>query len=139
VTRYLLDTNILSSLFRNPDGAVDQALRGRIDQEVGTSLIVKGEVLFGLAKNNNLRGLRLFEGFLESLAVWPLEPPIEASYAELRVILERRGIQMGPNDLWIAAHAVTLEAVLVTDDRAFLSVPGLKVENWLRNVPADRE
>lgn len=132
MTRYLLDTNIFSDLFRNPGGLVDQALRHRRDEEIGTSLIVKGEILFGLVKNNNLRGLRRFEVALESIAVWALEPPVEEKYASLRVQMERNGVQIGPNDLWIASHAMALRAVIVSDERAFLQVPGLEVENWLR-------
>lgn len=46
---------------------------------------------------------------------------------------------IGQNDLWIAAHALMLDAIVVTDDRAFLSMAGVKVENWLRDMPADRE
>lgn len=132
MTRYLLDTNIISDVFRNPGGAVDQALRVREGQEIGTSLIVRGEILFGLKKNNNLRGLRRFEMLLESILVWPLEEPTEDHYAALRADMERHGNQVGANDLWIAAQALALNAIVVTDDRAFQRMPGLKIENWLR-------
>lgn len=132
MTRYLLDTNIISDLFRNPGGAVDQALRVHGGDEIGTSLIVKGEILLGLKKNSNLRGLRQFEMFLEAIMVWSLEEPVEDRYAALRVEMERRGDQIGANDLWIAAQAVAIDAVVVTDDRAFARLPGLKIENWLR-------
>jgi tRNA(fMet)-specific endonuclease VapC len=132
VTRYLLDTNIISDLFRNPRGPVDEALRARNKHEIGTSLVVKGEILFGLKKNNNMRGLREFEILLEAVPVWAMEEPTADRYAALRAEMERRGDQIGPNDLWIAAHSLTLEAVVVTDDRAFQRIPGLKVENWSR-------
>lgn len=132
MTRYLLDTNIISDLFRNPGGAIDRALRSRSGHEIGTSLVVKGEILFGLKKNNSLRGLRQFEVFLQSIMVWPVEEPVEDHYSNLRAAVERRGDPMGANDLWIAAHALALGAVVVTDDRAFRRMPGLKVENWLR-------
>lgn len=132
MTRYLLDTNIISDVFRNPDGAVDNALRVHSGDEIGTSVVVKGEILFGLRKNSNLRGLREFEMLLASIAVWSLEEPVESSYAALRLEMERRGDQIGANDLWIAAQALAIDAVVVTDDRAFMRLPGLKVENWLR-------
>ena len=133
MTRYLLDTNIISDLFRNPGGKVDQALRARIGEEIGTSLIVRGEILFGLKKNNNVRGLHRFEMLLDSITVWPLEEPAEDRYAALRVDMERHGHEIGANDLWIAAQSLALDAIVVTDDRAFQRLPGLKVENWLRH------
>ena len=135
MTRYLLDTNIVSALFRDPGGPVDRALRARKEDEIGTSLIVRGEVLFGLRKNNSLRGLREFQMLLETIVVWSLEQPTEDHYAALRVAMEQSGEHIGPNDLWIAAQALAMDAVVVTDDRAFQRLPGLKVENWLRELP----
>jgi tRNA(fMet)-specific endonuclease VapC len=139
VTRYLLDTNIISDLFRNPGGSIDRALRAREGQEIGTSLIVKGEILFGLKKNNNLRGLRHLELLLDSIQVWPLEEPTEGEYAALRAQMERDGDQVGANDLWIAAQALAIDAIVVSDDRAFQRMAGLKVENWLRDTAAPLE
>ncbi|APH73720.1 type II toxin-antitoxin system VapC family toxin [Aquibium oceanicum] len=137
--RYLLDTNIVSDLFRNPNGSVDRRLREHRQHEIGISLIVKAEILFGLTKNDNQRGRRVFEALLETIDVWPLESPAEEQYATLRTSMERQGVQMGPHDLWIACQGIVLDAVVVTDDSAFSQVPGLKVANWLRDVPAVRE
>ena len=139
MTRYLLDTNIVSDLFRNPGGTVDRALRARQGHEIGTSLIVRGEILFGLKNNKSLRGIQRFEMLLETIAVWPLNEPMEDHYAALRVETERHGIQIGANDLWIAAQASALNAIVVTDDRAFQHLRALKVENWLREASAGRE
>lgn len=132
MTLYLLDTNILSNLFRNPDGIVEETLRKRHREEIGTSIIVKGEIEFGLRKNRNLRGARQFQDLIEVLTVWPLDRPAETHYANLRGDLEERGISAGANDLWIAAQALALDAVLVSDDRVFGRMPNLKIENWLR-------
>lgn len=139
MTRYSLDTNIVSDLFRNPDGAIDHALRAQREHEIGISMIVKGEITFGLKRKNNLRGLRLFDIFLETVPVWHLEPPMEDRYAEMRLAMELMGVGIGPNDLWIASQAAVMCAVVVTDNQAFSRVPGLKVENWLRDFPADHE
>ena len=133
MTRYLLDTNIISDVFRNPGGRVDQALRVRRGDEIGTSLIVKGEILFGLENNRNLRGRERLKLFLQAIEVWDLEPPIELIYAEVRVERDRSVARMGANDLWIAAQAIALDAILVSDDTAFKGVPRLAVENWLRD------
>ncbi|NDV87120.1 PIN domain-containing protein [Aurantimonas aggregata] len=132
MTRFLLDTNIISDVFRNPGGRVDNALRERQNAGIGTSLIVVGEILYGLKKNQNMRGLQRFEVFMRSISVWALEPPVATIYGEVRNACERMGKSVGPNDLWIAAHAVALDATLVTDDRAFEHISALTVENWLR-------
>lgn len=132
MTRYLLDTNIISDVFRNPDGHAVAGLRARRNEEIGTSLIVAGEIRFGLVNNRNLRGLERLDLFLRSIMVWPLEGAADEAYAELRSAAARSGIGIGANDLWIAAHAAVLGATLVTDDRAFGGLPGLTVENWLR-------
>ena len=73
---------------------------------------------------------------LGALDVLPLEPPVDRLYGELRVELERRGLPIGGNDMLIAAHAMTLRYTLITDnEREFSRVPGLQVENWLRQPP----
>ena len=132
MTRYLLDTNIISHLFRNPGGVIDASLRERAGEEIGTSLVVKAEILYGLEKHGALRAARHLERLLDAITVWPIEEPTERCYARLRAETERGGNPLGTNDLWIAAQSVALDAVVVTDDRAFLRVPGLKIENWLR-------
>lgn len=133
MTLYLLDTNILSNLFRNPNGVIEETLRQRAGEEIGTSIIVKGEIEFGLRKNPNMRGARHFQNLIEAIAVWPLDHPAETHYAHLRADLAAQGIAASANDLWIAAQALTLGAVLVSDDRVFRHMPNLKVENWLRS------
>jgi tRNA(fMet)-specific endonuclease VapC len=133
MTRYLLDTNIVSDVMRNPDGRAEQALRDNAGAEIGISLVVKGEILFGLARNLNAKGRRRFEAFLEAIAVWPMPEVVADIYGQVRATMEKSGNQLGTNDMWIAAHSLSLDAVLVTDDRRFQSVPGLKVENWLRD------
>ena len=70
---------------------------------------------------------------LEKLEVLPLLQPVEKQYAEVRLALERKGRSIGQNDTMIAAHALTLKAIVVTDNvKHFSQVPGLKIENWLR-------
>ena len=63
----------------------------------------------------------------------PLDAPADERYAVVRDHLARDGKPIGANDLLIAAHALALEATLVTDNTGeFSRVPGLKIENWLR-------
>ena len=66
------------------------------------------------------------------MEILPIKPPTDARYAEIRLTLEKAGTPIGPNDLWIAAHALALDFTLVTDNiTKFSRVPGLRVENWL--------
>jgi tRNA(fMet)-specific endonuclease VapC len=69
---------------------------------------------------------------LEVLDVLPLDIDTDSHYAEIRVKLEAAGTPIGPNDLLIAAHARSLDLILVSANvREFSRVPGLSVENWL--------
>lgn len=131
--RYLLDTNILSDMIRNPHGAaaVRQALVA--PGAVCTSVIVAAELRFGADKRRSqlLRGK--VDAVLSAIPVLPFETPADQTYAEVRNILEAAGTPISGNDFLIAAHALSAGCILVTDnEREFARVPGLTVENWLR-------
>jgi tRNA(fMet)-specific endonuclease VapC len=131
--RYLLDTNIISALMRERDGAIARKLEDVGEERVFTSSIVQGELWFGAARKGSERLAGEVRGLFERLAVEPVSSTASQTYGELRAALERAGTPIGPNDLWIAAHALASDATLVTDnEREFGRVPGLRVENWLR-------
>lgn len=130
--KYLLDANIISALVIDPRGKVAARLDEAGQANVFTSIIVNAEVAFGVRKRGSAELARKVGNVVKRLYVAPFAPPADAKYAEVRADLERRGKLIGPNDLLIAAHALALEAVLVTDDKAFAAVSGLKIENWLR-------
>ena len=131
--RFLLDTNILSDAVRNPRGSVANRIRRLGDRELCTSIIVAAEVRYGMAKSGRHRLTERVADLFRMLPVMALEPPVDMIYGDLRADLERRGIGIGANDLWIAAHALTLGLVLVTaNEREFSRIPGLAIENWLR-------
>lgn len=130
--RYLLDTNILSDLIRNPQGPVVARIAQVGEENVCTSLIVACELRFGAAKRGSERLTRQLELVLSAIEVVPLQTPADENYAQVRLQLERAGTPIGPNDMLIAAHALAIEAILVTANvHEFLRVPGLRVENWL--------
>lgn len=132
MTQYLLDTNILSDLVRNPQGRVAQRVAGVGEDAVCTSIIVAAELRYGCAKSGSKRLLKAVEALLGEIAVLPLEAPVDAAYGGIRAVLEAAGRPIGGNDLLIAAHAVALGATLVTANVGeFERVRGLKVENWL--------
>lgn len=130
--RYLLDTDIVSDLARNPGGPAAQSLLKAGVDRVATSIVVAAELRFGLARINAPRlGSRVAQ-ILANLEVLPLDVPIDEHYADIRSKLERSGTPIGPNDLLIAAHARALDLTLVSgNQREFARVKGLRVENWL--------
>ena len=130
--RYLLDTNIVSDLVRNPRGLVAKRLSDAGENTVCTSIIVAAELRFGAEKSGSERLRDRVELILSAMEVLPLEAPADRRYAEIRQFLEEQGQMIGPNDLLIAAHALAANLTVVTaNTREFNRVPGLSVENWL--------
>lgn len=129
---FLLDTNAMSDLMKNPAGAVARAIKDRLDSEIATSVIVAAELRYGAARKASPRLRAAVEALLRLVPVAGLEPPFDAVYGDLRASLESSGTVLSPHDLLIAAHAMTLHATVVTDDQVFSRVPGLSVENWVR-------
>lgn len=130
--RYLLDTNALSDLIRHPSGVVAQRITTVGEDVLCTSIIVACELRFGALKKQSPELLARVEALLERFASLPFEAESDRHYAEIRAFLQRAGQSIGPNDLLIAAHALALNLILVTDHVGeFSRVPGLHVENWL--------
>lgn len=133
MTRYLLDTNIVSDLVRHPHGTAAARIAEIGEDNVCTSIIVAAELRYGAAKKGSPRLTAQLEAVLGALDVLPFEAPADEAYGALRAELERRGQLIGPNDLLIAAQCLALGLVLATDnEREFARVEGLTVENWVR-------
>jgi len=131
--RYLLDTNIVSDLVRNPQGRVAQKIRRVGEQRVCTSIIVASELRYAAAKRQSPRLTAQLEAVLGALEVVPFESPADAAYGTLRARLEKAGRPIGGNDLLIAAQALALGYTIVSDnEREFARISGLPHENWLR-------
>ena len=129
----LLDTNILSDLMRNPQGVVADRIRAVGAANICTSIIVAAELRFGAEKKGSRRLAERVAAILDTLEVLPVSTPADAAYATIRTSLEKAGRPMGANDLLLAAQAVTLGCMLVTDnEQEFRRVRGLSIENWLR-------
>lgn len=132
MTRFMLDTNILSHLIRNPQGMVAERITQVGETSICTSVIVAAELRFGAAKKASGRLSERVAAILSLLDVIPLDQPVDDHYAILRAQLEAKGQQIGANDLLIAAHALSFGYTVVTDnEREFRRVEGLQVENWL--------
>ena len=135
--RYLLDTNILSDLLKNPAGRIAQKISSLAPEEhnlLATSIIVASELRYGAAKSGSTILASRVDQLLDAIEVLPFEPEADRHYGRIRFYLEKAGTPIGGNDLLIAAQALALEAVLVTDNvREFKRVKGLRIENWLRS------
>lgn len=128
---YLLDTNALSRLMREPTGSTAARLARAGEDSVCTSVVVASELRFGARRRNTARLIDAVDRVLNALPVLALDAPADEHYASIREELERYGTPIGPNDLFIAAHARSLGLVLVTEnEREFSRVSDLTVENW---------
>ena len=130
--RYLLDTNIVSDLIRNPQGAVAERIAAVGEHTICTSIIVAAELRFGAEKSGSKKLTERVELILSAIEILPFESPADFHYAEIRQQLSSLGTLIGPNDLLIAAHGRALKMIVVTaNENEFLRVERLKVENWL--------
>jgi tRNA(fMet)-specific endonuclease VapC len=131
VTRYLLDTNIISELLRHPRGRAAREVARVGEDAVCTSIVVAAELRYGSAKSGSQRLRRAIEEILAEMTVLPFDVPADAEYGRIRSELEAAGTPIGGNDLLIAAHALAIAATIVTANaREFERVRGLRVEDW---------
>ena len=132
--RYLLDTNIVSELIRNPQGVVARRmLESGLEKFCCTSIIVACELRYGAVKKQSPKLSFNVEQVLNSLPILSLEESAADVYAKIRVNLERLGLPIGQHDLLIAAHTLSLDLIVVTaNEREFSRIEGLIVENWLK-------
>jgi tRNA(fMet)-specific endonuclease VapC len=134
---YLLDTNALSELLKNPEGKVARQYEHivqNLENSIVVSIVTACELRYGVVKRGAKRLSERVDELLGAFLVLPLDVGVDLHYAQLRADLEERGQLIGPNDMLIAAHALALGAILVTDNtREFRRVKGLRVENWLRS------
>ena len=133
MTRFLLDTNLLSDLVRNPQGSIAARIAEVGDAALCTSIIVAAELRFGAAKKGSERLTSQLERILSAIDIQPFEAPADVAYGRLRAQLEAAGVPIGGNDMLIAAQALATDCAVVTDnEREFARITGLRVENWLR-------
>lgn len=132
MTRYMLDTNMISDLVKNPQGKAAKRIAKVGEDNVCTSIIVAAELRYGCAKSGSKRLLKAVEDLLAEIPVLPFDVPADAEYGGIRSELETAGKPIGSNDLLIAAHAYATDSVIVTANTdEFKRIRGLKVENWL--------
>jgi tRNA(fMet)-specific endonuclease VapC len=131
--KYLLDTDTLSFIARQANAALMERVNTVRHTDLCISVVTRGEAEFGLAAKPPKRlTLQRMRGLLDNVPTLPLQEEEITHYVALRRHLESTGRPIGSNDMWIAAHGLARDLILVTNnEREFTRVPGLKVENWL--------
>ena len=132
---WMLDTNTLSDLIRNPREALVQRLSSMEPDAVATSIVVACELRFGARRKGSDALTSRVEQLLGALTVLPFDEPADQHYADIRAALERAGTPIGNHDLFLAAHARSRGMTLVTHNtRDFERVSGLSVEDWMTSA-----
>jgi tRNA(fMet)-specific endonuclease VapC len=131
--RYMLDTNAVSVVLRGHDG-IDAKLNALQSDDWCISAVTRAELRYGLARKPEATLLaRLVNGFLGQATTAPWDAGAADAHGKLRAALRKAGTPIGDFDEMIAAHALALDCVLVTDNvQHFKRVKGLQIENWAR-------
>jgi tRNA(fMet)-specific endonuclease VapC len=134
VTTFLLDTNICIYIIKQNQPEVFERFKSLSPGSVGISTITAAELYFGVNKSlwpeKNRTAL---EQFLIPLEIVEFNYEAAIHYGEVRGALEKSGKPIGPLDTLIAAHALSLNIILVTNNlKEFARIPGLKLENWAK-------
>lgn len=128
---YMLDTNIASYIVRGATVPLAAKLRAVPPAQLIISAVTQGEMRYGVARRPQAFNLKIaVEAFLSRVTVLPWDAAVSDQYGDLRAALEARGTPLANLDTMIAAHALAVEATLVSNDQAFAQVPNLRLENW---------
>lgn len=128
----MLDTNICIYAIKQRPPEVLAALRAQEVAGLGLSSVTVAELAFGVAKSGSARNQKALEQFLEPLEIADFDRSAALVYGRLRAALEAAGTPIGPLDTQIAAHALALGVILVSNNqREFARVPGLRLEDWV--------
>lgn len=133
IPRFMLDTNIVSYLLRGRHPELAEHLRQHSVDEICISAITRAELRYGLAKKPQaLRLAAEVDRFLQGVIVLPWSDAAADAYGPVRAFLESKSQPIGSMDTLIAAHALSADITLVTNNESeFKRVPGLRVENWI--------
>ncbi|ALK91276.1 type II toxin-antitoxin system tRNA(fMet)-specific endonuclease VapC [Limnohabitans sp. 103DPR2] len=131
----LLDTNTCIYIINNRPPNVLERFSKYKAGEVGISSIAASELAYGVAKSGSVKNRKALDLFLAPLQVLPFDSQCLWFYADLRASLEKQGLTIGAMDTLIAAHALSIDGTLVTNNlKEFARVPKLKLENWFEAI-----
>jgi tRNA(fMet)-specific endonuclease VapC len=130
--KYMLDTNICIYIIKQkPQNVIERFRQAEVSQ-IGVSSITLSELTYGVMKSAKPEQNRLaLVQFLAPIEIPAYDDAAAQHYGEIRAHLEREGKPIGSLDLLIAAHALSLNSFLITNNESeFKRVPNLKIENW---------
>jgi tRNA(fMet)-specific endonuclease VapC len=129
---YLLDANTCINFLNGRSENIRQRLEDEQPENIALCSIVQAELLYGAFKSARpLKNLERLRVFFESFVSFPFDNTATEAYGTIRARLEQAGTPIGPNDLFIAAIAVSRQATLVTSNtREFARVQDLLLEDW---------
>ncbi|MGV8838144.1 type II toxin-antitoxin system tRNA(fMet)-specific endonuclease VapC [Cellvibrio sp.] len=132
-TRYLLDTNICIYIAKYNPPSVRERFAQHSANELAMSVITFGELRFGAEKSHaKEQAIAVIDDLASLMSVEELGEEVAEHYGDIRARLQNSGQIIGNNDLWLAAHARSQDWILVTNnEKEFLRVDGLRVENWV--------
>jgi tRNA(fMet)-specific endonuclease VapC len=131
---YMLDTNICIYIIKQkPMAVIDRFIQTEISQ-IGISSITLSELFYGVKKSSKPKQNQLaLTQFIAPLEILPYDDLAAAKYGELRTYVEKQGKPIGPLDMLIAAHALSIPCTLVTNnEKEFVRIPNLKIDNWTK-------
>jgi tRNA(fMet)-specific endonuclease VapC len=134
VITFMLDTDICIYIIKKKPELVLERLKNSDVSDIGVSSITLSELEYGAAKSSqpDQNRIALIE-FLVPLEILSYDDMAAKDYGEIRASLERQGTPIGSMDMLIAAHALSLNCTLVTNnEREFSRIPSLKIENWAK-------
>lgn len=130
---YLLDTNVASHIIKGTSRQIENRLVHLAGDRLTISAVTEAELRYGLAKMDDPRRMRsLVDDFLSRIRSLPWDTRATHEYARLRLLTERQGRRLDSEDLMVAAHALSIDAVLVSQDKVFQRVPNLRIEDWTK-------
>jgi len=130
--KYLLDTNICIYTIRQKPAQVLEQFHKLTPGDIGISSITAAELWYGVEKSKGgEKNKKALEKFMFPLEIIPFDAPAAMAYGVIRSLLESQGKPIGPLDTLIAAHALSIGAILVTNnEKEFKRIPRLQIENW---------
>lgn len=129
---WMLDTDMSSYILKHRDQALVERFAALAPGDVCISVITKAELLFGIAPLDSMHPLHLLvRSFLQGIQVLAWHEAAAEIFPTIKYALARSGRTIGPMDMMIAAHALAIDAVLVTNNtRHFGRIPALRLDNW---------
>jgi len=131
---FLLDTNICIYIIKNQPISVIEKFRSISIGNIGISSITLAELQYGVMKSSNQeKNQNALNNFLVPLEIIGFDYFASVEYGKIRAILEKKGTPIGPLDMLIGAHAISLGITLVTNNhKEFNKIEGIKIENWVK-------